>query len=556
MIKVFSVAEMVAAEKAADAAGSSYDQMMERAGKAVAEALIQRFPVDDKKITILVGPGNNGGDGLVAGRYLAEAGADTTFYLYKSRDPEKDKNLALVQEMGLLILSAEFDQRYRVLRNRLNITDIIIDALLGTGIALPVGGELAHLMGHVKSAVRRRRDWRFFNEDNSLTSIGDIGWHRYHLDQESADKTDPGQEGLIVAAVDCPSGLNCDSGLVDELAIPAQLSIAFAGPKRGHFIFPGAAVCGELVVADIGIGPDLDEVSKVSLELVTQDRVRRLLPARPLEGHKGTFGWVMIASGSSRYWGAPVLAGKAAYRTGSGLVALAVPSVVRPAAASLLPEATYPLVEETQTLDIGAAQRIIDLLPSYQSLLLGPGLHEAGAFMKVMLVEFADHAETVPPMVIDADGLNLLSGIAEWPGYLPPNTVLTPHPGELARLMGVSIDQVRERDRVELAQALAKKWGCILLLKGAFTVIAAPDGRSAILPFANPALAAAGSGDVLSGIIVSLLGQGLEPYEAAAAGGYIHGAAAQLAGVELGLLAGELADFVPGVISKLKADRF
>jgi NAD(P)H-hydrate epimerase len=453
--------------------------------------------------------------------------------------------------MGLLVLTAEFDQRYRVLRNRLNITDILIDALLGTGVTRPIEGELAKLMGHVKSSIKKRNDRQFANNDSSLTTIAEIGVNRSENGEELTSRPISNLDGLLVAAVDCPSGLNCDNGQLDELAFPAHLTITFAGPKRGHFIFPGAAACGELIVADIGIGPELDEVADVQLELVTQHRIRQLLPARPIDGHKGTFGWVMIAAGSSRYWGAPALAGKAAYRTGSGLVALAVPSVVRPAVATMLPEATYPLVEGSDTLGVGAAQRIIDLLPSYQSLLLGPGLHEAEAFIEVMLSNFAVSSDNLPPLVIDADGLNLLSRLPDWPDDLPSNSILTPHPGELARLMGVGLAQVKDRDRIELALELAEKWGCVLLFKGAFTVIAAPDGRCAILPFANPALATAGSGDVLSGIVAALLGQGLDSYEAAITGGFLHGAAAELAGVSSGLLAGEIADWVPEVIKSL-----
>jgi hydroxyethylthiazole kinase-like uncharacterized protein yjeF len=551
MIKVFSVAEMVASEKAADASGNTYDQMMEKAGKAVADAIQQRYNVAGSKVTVLVGPGNNGGDGLVAGRYLAENGADVTFYMFKSRDPEDDHNLALVQDMGLLVLTAEFDQRYRVLRSRLNITDILIDALLGTGVTRPIKGEFAKLMGHVKSSIRMWEDRQLASQNSSLTSIVEIGVYRSENDEKLTSRPLSSNSGILIAAVDCPSGLNCDDGQIDELAIPAHLTITFAGPKRGHFIFPGAAACGELIVADIGIGPELDEVAGVQLELVTQQRIRQLLPSRPIDGHKGTFGWVMIAAGSSRYWGAPALAGKAAYRAGSGLVALAVPSVVRPAVATMLPEATYPLIEEMDTLGTNAAQKIIDLLPSYQSLLLGPGLHEAETFMEVLLSNFAESSENLPPVVIDADGLNLLARMPGWPDNLPLNSILTPHTGELARLMDVGLAQVKERDRIELALELAGKWGCVLLFKGAFTVIAAPDGRCGILPFANPALATAGSGDVLSGIIAALLGQGLDSYEAAITGGFLHAAAAEITGVSSGLLAGEIADWVPEVIKSL-----
>ncbi|MFZ0546625.1 MAG: NAD(P)H-hydrate dehydratase [Candidatus Promineifilaceae bacterium] len=541
-MKVFSVAEMVAAEKAADAAdgagGLSYAQMMETAGKSVAEAVIARWPVEERTITVLIGPGNNGGDGLVAGRYLAQAGADVTFYLFKERDPEKDTNLAKVMEMGLFVLNASFDQRYRVLRTRLNITDIVIDALLGTGVSRPIGGELAKLMGQVQAGLDERRQILAEKQRAILTST-------------AALDAPPASEAFrqpIVVAVDCPSGLNCDNGAIDPLAVAADLTVTFAGPKRGHFVFPGAGYCGELVVADIGIDPKLPEVSEVGLELVTADTARSLLPPRPSDGHKGTFGSVLVAAGSANYWGAPFLAGKAAYRVGAGLVALAVPTANRPSLATQLPEATYPPISAEDVLDAESARSLFDNLTSYQSLLVGPGVNGADDFLTTLLT-----AESLPLLVIDADGLNILSRQDNWPELLPPNTILTPHPGEMARLMGVSLSALKEMERVGLAQKQAAEWGCVVLLKGAYTVVAGPDGRCALLPFANPALAVAGSGDVLSGIIAGLLGQGLASFEAAVLGGYLHGAAATAVGLDSGLLAGEISDQLPLVRQRMMA---
>jgi NAD(P)H-hydrate epimerase len=348
-------------------------------------------------------------------------------------------------------------------------------------------------------------------------------------------------------AVDCPSGLNCDTGELDRLALPADLTVTFAGPKRGHFIFPGAAACGELVVADIGISPELPEVAAVALELVTAERAAEMLPRRPPDGHKGTFGWVLIAAGSASYWGAPGLAGRAAYRSGAGLVALAVPQTIKSAVATQLPEATYPPVIARDVLDRESAQTLLDEIDPYSALLIGPGLDNAGGFLETML------AADLPPLVLDADGLNSLAQMASWPDRLPAGTILTPHLGEMARLTGRPLAELRKLDRVALAQEMAAAWRCVLLLKGAYTVVAAQDGRCAILPFANPVLATAGSGDVLSGIIVALLGQGLASYEAAVLGGYLHGAAGQYSGRTAGLLAGEIADLLPEVWQQLAA---
>jgi hydroxyethylthiazole kinase-like uncharacterized protein yjeF len=550
MIKVFTVAEMVAAEKAADAAGNSYDQMMETAGKRVAQAIVERFPIADQKVTILVGPGNNGGDGLVAGRHLSLAGAEISFYMFRERDPAQDHNLAKAQEMGLNVVLADYDQRFRVLRHRLQITDILIDALLGTGVSKPITGKMADLMGQVQAALMERNKQIDANSDSGLISVSSLGDEEFAERSEAHLEISNTSRRPIIVSVDCPSGLNCDTGQLDKLALPAHISVTFAGPKRGHYKFPGAAAVGELIVADIGIGPKLTEVSSVLVEAVTYRRARELLPIRPAEGHKGTFGWILIAAGSSRYWGAAALAGRAAYRSGAGLVGLAVPATIRPALATQLPEATYPPMNENEVLGVESAKSLLDELELYQALLVGPGLYKAAPFLDSLLS--IDNIAALPPLVVDADGLNLLADLPDWPERLPADTILTPHPGEMARLMGVKLNDVKESDRIELALDKASKWQCVLLLKGAYTVVAAPDGRAAILPFANPALATAGSGDVLSGIIVALLGQGMRPYEAAILGGYLHGAAGTLPGVEAGILAGEIADWIPEVWETLR----
>ncbi len=534
-MKVFSVAEMVAVEKAADAAGVSYAQMMETAGKGVADAIIARWPVEGASVLVLVGPGNNGGDGLVCGRYLAEAGADVAFYLYKPRDPEKDDNYAQILEMGLFAVEAGFDQRYRVLRTRLDITDILVDALLGTGVSRPIGGNLGKLMRVVRDKVTRRQGDRVTDSSHLVSVLSP------HL-------VTPSPCHPVIIAVDCPSGLNCDTGALDPLAFPADLTVTFAGPKRGHFIFPGAAACGELVAADIGIPSALPEVKRVKVAVATAVTAQSLLPPRPPDGHKGTFGKVLIASGCDLYRGAPVLAAKAAFRTGSGLVALAVPQVIRQSSTVLLPEATYVPVSDETLLSAETARQLLAQMGQYKALLVGPGLGDAADFLTALLAG----KENLPPLVVDADGLNILSRTPDWPALLPSETILTPHPGEMSRLMGIPLAELKTRDRVTVAQAQAVTWGHIVLLKGAYTVVARPSGAATIIPFANPALAVGGSGDVLSGIIVSLLGQGMAAYEAAVLSAYLHGAAAALYPGSSGLLSGELADLVPQAMGNLK----
>lgn len=540
MIKVFTVAEMVAAEKAADAAGHSYARMMELAGSRVAEAILERYEVSGRQILVLVGPGNNGGDGLVAGRYLAEAGASVAFYLFKPRDATADQNMASVEEMGLEVLLAEYDQRFRVLRHRLRITDIVVDALLGTGVSRPIDGPLASLMEQLAAGVSERRSQTIAEPD--LLSIAAPP----QADEEASPRA--ARTRPVVMAVDCPSGLNCDTGEVDPLTIAADHTVTFAGPKRGHFRFPGAAACGELIVANIGIDPALPAVAAVPVELATAQLARHFLPARPADGHKGTFGTVLIAAGSIRYWGAPALAARGAFRSGAGLVTLAVPQRLRPALAGQFPEAIYPAITDTDALGVSTANLLLASLENYQAMLVGPGLGDAASFLTALLDGLrAPEGGHRPPLVVDADGLNLLAAMPEWPRKLPSNSVLTPHPGEMARLAGRSLNAIRDEDRVELARERAADWGHVVVLKGAYTVIAAPNGRSTLLPFANPVLAVGGSGDVLAGIIAGLMAQGVEPYPAALLGGYLHGAAGQMASEywgRAGLLAGELADWV------------
>jgi NAD(P)H-hydrate epimerase len=510
--------------------------LMQAAGSGIAKIIQEEWL--RQSVLVLAGPGNNGGDGLVAGRYLAQAGADVAFYLYRPRDAQTDENFAQIEELGLFQANVEDDQGYRQLRLRLQGAEILIDALLGTGVDRPIGGELAKLMQQVHAGLDERRESTSQAPSQRMTSIASLGGRK-------------APDHPLTVAVDCPSGLNTDTGDLDPLALEADLTVTFAGPKRGHFLFPGAGAVGELVVADIGVGAQLPEVQAVSTELATADLARRLLPPRPLAGHKGTFGKVLAAGGSARYWGAPLLCGRGAYRAGAGWVALAVPRSVRPVAAAQLPEATYPLVPDRDNFSAEGARFLLDVLPIYDAFLLGPGLGAADDFVAALL----DGGENVPPLVVDADGLNVLSRMERWPERLPANTVLTPHPGEMARPMDVDLGLLKERDRIELARAQAQAWNHVVLLKGAYTVVAAPDGRATVLPFANPILGIAGSGDVLAGIIVALLGQGLAPYEGAVLGGYLHAAAGQLAGEEMGdagLLSGELADWVPEVRRRLQ----
>ena len=347
--------------------------------------------------------------------------------------------------------------------------------------------------------------------------------------------------------------------MADSAAIAATLTVTFAFPKQGFFKFPGAATLGELLVADIGIRAAL--AGEIPFEVGTHDSVRPLLPVRPRDGHKGTFGKAMLVAGGANYTGAPYLSAAAAARVGAGLVTLATTQSVQNIVASGLHEPTYlPLPSTQGGIAARAAPIVLAALDTYRGLLVGPGLGQtAGAkgFVHALLGIGATRRPSrrkLPPFIVDADGLNALSESKTWWSRLPAGNILTPHAGEFERLSKLSRDEILA-DREGAARSFAAKWRQHVLLKGAFTLIAAPDGLVTLLPFANPALATAGSGDVLSGIIVGLLAQGLAPRDAAIAGGYLHGLAGELVQHDIGdagAIAGDLLPRIPRALRLLK----
>jgi NAD(P)H-hydrate epimerase len=557
---IVSTSQMQAAEKTADSAGLSYDRMMENAGHAVAEAIAGQFDITGVRVLVLVGPGNNGGDGLVAARYLSQLGATVTVYVWK-RQTEEDKNWALLDAAGVeKVLSSDPDSPARLV-HLLDESGVILDALLGTGVSRPIEGSLAGLLEQVKGVVMHRRTM----EEGPLV--------------EPARPVDDTEFGPAVVALDVPSGLNSDSGAVDPSTLAADLTVTLAAVKRGHILLPGPEVVGQLVVGDIGITNE-HFPAEVTLEMATPAKIAAWLPPRPVSAHKGTFGTAMLVAGSMSYTGAAILAGQAALRSGAGLVTLAPPQVIHPVLASRLAEATYvPLPHTEGAIAPEAARLLYSRLDDVDALLIGPGLSQAApttAFLKEFLSGKAaaaqravgfrtpggdklpenDAAKPLPPLVLDADALNILAGQEEWWRLLPPDCILTPHPGEMARLMKSSIKEVQAR-RLEVAGEMAAKWGQIILLKGAFTIIAAPDGRMMVMPFANPALAKAGSGDILAGTIVGLRAQGLGAFEAAVTGAYLHGLAGELARENLGVtavIAGDLVGYLPLAIKEVNGE--
>lgn len=530
-MRILTTSEVRDMEEAADAAGHTYDAMMNQAGRSLALAVQQRISVAGKRILILVGPGNNGGDGLVAGRELQKQGADVTAYLARPREESDDAVYRAAVEANVTIHSTDPDSTYELLRKLVESSDVVIDGLLGTGAPPPLRGTIATILQTVNEGLKTLRYAPLTNVHRGIPSHS--------------------QPPLIVA-VDGPSGLNFDTGEIDKGALKADLTVTFATPKWGHCTLPGASYVGELVIADIGI-PDTIALP-TGPEMATPDEIAKLLPARPMDAHKGTFGKALIVAGSANYTGAAVLAAKAAVRAGIGLVTLAVPSSLHSAIVPAIPEATYLLLPHNLgVINRHAASLVMENSDGYSAILMGPGLNntpESKAFVATLLNGSTHHrgtgfvtkdtgdapspsARNLPPLVIDADGLNLLTQVPDWPDRIPAMSVLTPHPGEMSRLTGLSTKEI-QADRRDIAESWATKWGHVVVLKGAFTVIAAPDHDPVILPFANPGLSSAGTGDVLAGTIVALRAQGLDPFHAALAGAYLHGLAGEIATARYG----------------------
>ncbi|MBI3960842.1 MAG: NAD(P)H-hydrate epimerase, partial [Chloroflexi bacterium] len=463
-LKIITVAQMQALERTANEGGHSYAQMMERAGAAVAEAIRERFPAaDETPVLVLAGPGNNGGDGLVCARHLHDAGYPVRLYIWQRRtEPEHDyqEHFGQLAARGVESVRADADGDFTALAEWLHRAAVVVDSLLGTGSNRPIEGSLAGLLDQVNEVRVQRQQ-----EENSGR--------------------------LTVVAVDCPSGMDCDTGSLDPHAVSADVTATFAYAKSGHFRFPAANFLGQLVVVDIGIAPALaDNIHTFAL---APKYVAPLLPARHRVSHKGSFGKAMAVVGSVNYPGAAYLSCAAIGRTGAGLVTGAVPQPVWVPVATALAEPTWLLLShEMGVINEDAVATINEKIGGYQALLLGCGLsHETPTvdFVRSFLTRTRSGRSSVlpttfpsrtaaeeeegdtilhalpatpfgairrrsqlpaatpslPPTVIDADGLNCLALIDNWPELLPHPAILTPHAGEMARLCGVDVDAVRSQ---------------------------------------------------------------------------------------------------------------
>jgi NAD(P)H-hydrate epimerase len=437
------------------------------------------------------------------------------------------------------VIKLSNDSEFYQLTNLLESYTVLMDGVLGTGAKLPLKGEITRVLSFINTKYK-----------------------------ESTHK-------LHVVAVDCPSGVDCDTGEIAAETIPAEITVTMAGMKMGLIKFPAASMTGEIRFASIGSIEKLRTFTENNKIILTGEIIKQFLPSRTANSHKGTFGTAFIVAGSVNFTGAPLLAGMAAYRIGAGLVTMAIPAPLHDSLSGVFPESTWILLpHEMGVISSDAAKVLRKNIDRATTILIGPGFgleDTTKEFIKSFITMGRDRNVNIGfihdvkvdnettsihlPMVVDADGLKLMAKIDGWSGIIPSPAVLTPHPGEMAVLTGLSIDEIQE-NRIEIAKRYSSSWGHVIVLKGAYTVIADPKGQIAIVPVATPALAKAGTGDVLAGLITGLLAQGVEAFHAASAGAWIHANAGLLAAKRLGntasVIASDVLNAVPQVLSDLQ----
>ncbi len=489
--------------------------LMENAGIGTVQAIMESYgELDGRTVLIAAGQGNNGGDGLVIARHILQRGGLPFIFLLA--DPKKLKgsaavNLQIVKNLKIPIYTISSDEGIQSLQNFLPQCDLIIDAIFGLGL---------------KRAVK----------DHWADAIDLIN-----------------QTPVPVVSVDISSGLDSDTGLPRGACVNASLTVTFGLAKPGHFTGCGPAMTGALAVVDISIPPVVIEEAALQTEVLENHSVSCAFLARSANSHKGTFGHLLVLAGSRGKTGAALLCARGALRSGAGLVTIATPIDLNHIYETALAEAmTLPLT--TPGKDYAADtdyEELSKALENKQAMVLGPGLGQNKATGQLVSRLYR---EQKLPMVVDADALNLLASDPALLSNPPGIRILTPHPGEMARLTGKTTKEI-QANRLAIARDFAAEHNIIIVLKGANTIIAAPDGRAAINATGNPALAVGGSGDVLSGFIGSLLAQGQPPWEAASLGIYAHGLAADRLtadnNTQVGLLASELADKLPAILSEL-----
>jgi NAD(P)H-hydrate epimerase len=488
--------------------------LMENAGLRIVRALKGRFPKpEDESIVIMAGKGNNGGDGFVVARHLFNSEARPEVLLFAAREEVKGDaavNLAVVLKLGIPVTEIRTPADWKRARVKIFHATVIVDALFGTGLLKPLDGLFAQ-------------------------AVEDIN-----------------KSAAFKVAVDIPSGLSSDSFELIGPCVKADLTVVLAAPKIAH-IFPPAAGCvGDLVIAPIGLPPFLFERPEWKLELVEGKTVLPFFTKRRKDTHKGSYGHVLVVAGSVGKTGAAALAGKAALRMGAGLVTVATAeSALLVVARSMAELMTEPLAETPdKTIAKEALPRALGLLKGKNVVLLGPGLstHPSTAEFVLGLLP-----KIRIPAVVDADGLNIIAAKPDILRRLSAPAVLTPHPGEFARLVGRSMAEVL-KCRLELVPEFAAKYGITVVLKGYRTLVASPDGRVYVNPTGNPGMATGGTGDVLSGLIAAQVIQEKDFLGAVLSAVFVHGLAGDIAAEKLGersVTAGDLIRYLPPALKAL-----
>ncbi|MDG4476213.1 NAD(P)H-hydrate dehydratase [Thiovibrio frasassiensis] len=511
-MKIATAEQMLLCDRLTSAEyGISGLELMENAGRGTVAAMSRHFgSLVERKVLIFVGPGNNGGDGLVIARLLLAQGAQpqvVSLVALEKMQGDAARNLERVKQLAMPLYTCLAEEELSWVERLVAESDFLVDALFGTGLRSRVSGVFAAVIKCLNASP------------------------------------------VPVVAVDIPSGLASDTGIPQGTSVRAHLTCTYGLPKFAQVEPPGKEYVGELEVIDIGIPVEVVERIGVAVEWLDHSWVKGLIPARGLAAHKGTFGHLLALAGSLGKGGAAVLCGLGGLRSGAGLVTIATPKALNGLVQGALPEAMTEVLSFSQhCLSEPDYEQLLAACHGKGAVAVGPGLgtaEETGQVVRKL------YRELRQPMVVDADGLNLLAGEVAVLAAGP--RVLTPHPGEMSRLAGISTLEIQGKRR-EVAADFAKRHGVVLLLKGASTVIAAPDGRVAINSTGNPGMAAGGMGDVLTGLIGGLLAQGVPPWEAACLGAYVHGLAADRivrAGRPFGFLASELAAEIPGAFQEV-----
>lgn len=493
--------------------------LMENAGRGAAGEILRSYsPIPGrKKVAIVAGRGNNGGDGFVIARYLINRGLAVTVFLLALPEEVKgdaETNLSILLRMQADVRAISGEDAWKAARPEFSACGLIVDAIFGTGLSSDVRG----------------------------------------LQREVIN--DMNRSGVPVVSVDLPSGLHADTGEVLGTCVKADCTITFALPKAGLFIYPGADYAGRVKVVDISIPAALIEEEGITDRLLTFDHVCRMFRPRSPSAHKGDGGHVLVVAGSRGKTGAAALCSRGAAGAGAGLVTLAIPESLNSIMEVKLTEVmTEPIPEDDEGgPGSGSLDAVLQLMAGKKALALGPGLSTGEEARRLVhgLVE-----QSAIPMVIDADGLNVLSGNLEVLGRAKAPVVVTPHPGEMARLAGSGTREV-QKDRPGTAREFAKRHGCCLVLKGARSLVATPDGSVAINLTGNAGMASGGMGDVLTGMIAGCMAQGYDAAVSARLAVFCHGLAGDLLSRErgpLGFMAGDLLRVLPRVLRALQEHR-